>query len=90
MKWKLCYFLAFVHMPHIGPVRFVEKTSQNTVPVDLLWEKNTVSAEKISWKVRITTEANRSNKVSKGDTSVGTMAFGETLAPFAGLKLGWN
>ena len=30
----------------IGPVRFAEKTSQNTVPVDLLWEKNIVPAEK--------------------------------------------
>ena len=30
----------------IGPVRFAEKTSQNTVPADLLWEKNNVSAEK--------------------------------------------
>ena len=28
----------------IGPVRFAEKTSRNTVPVNLLREKNTVSA----------------------------------------------
>ena len=29
-----------------GPVRFAEKTSRNTVPADLSWEKNTVLAEK--------------------------------------------
>ena len=29
-----------------GPVRFAEKTSQNIVSADLLWEKNTVSAKK--------------------------------------------
>ena len=29
-----------------GPVRFAEKTSRNTVPTDLLWEKKTVLAEK--------------------------------------------
>jgi len=31
-----------------GPVRFAEKTSQNTVLVDLLREKNIVSAKKTS------------------------------------------
>ena len=31
---------------HIGPVRFAEKTNRNTVPADLLWEKNTVLTEK--------------------------------------------
>ena len=34
----------------IGPVRFAEKTSRNTVPADLLWEKNIVPAEKTSQK----------------------------------------
>jgi len=29
-----------------GPVRFAEKTSQNTVPANLLGEKNIVPAEK--------------------------------------------
>jgi len=39
---------------HIGSVRFAKKTSQNTVPADLLWEKkNTVPAEKQAKKVRI-------------------------------------
>ena len=28
------------------PIRFAEKTSRNTVLVDLSWEKNTVPAEK--------------------------------------------
>ena len=37
MKWT-CLVL--------GPVRFAEKTNRNTVPVDLLWEKNTVPTEK--------------------------------------------
>jgi len=41
-----------------GSVRFAEKTSWNSVPADLLWEKNTVLAEKITWKVRIIREAN--------------------------------
>ena len=36
--------------PCIGPVRFAEKTSRNTVPVDLLWEKYTVSTEKQAQK----------------------------------------
>ena len=40
---------------HIGPV---EKTNRNTVPADLLWEKNTVLTEKTSWKRRIIREAN--------------------------------
>ena len=52
--WKIIWLLT-----HYGHVRFVEKTSRNTVPVDLLWEKNTVSAEKTSWKRRIIREANR-------------------------------
>jgi len=39
MKWT-CLVL--------GPVRFAEKTNRNTVPVDLLWEKNTVPTEKTS------------------------------------------
>ena len=30
----------------IGPVRFAEKNNPNTVPTDLLREKNTVSVEK--------------------------------------------
>ena len=38
---------------YLSPVRFAEKISQNTVPADLLWEKNIVLAEKKSWKVRI-------------------------------------
>jgi len=46
------------HWISIGPVHFAEKTSWNTVPADLLWEKNTVLAEKTSWKVRIISEAN--------------------------------
>ena len=50
LLFSLCYF---------GPVRFAEKTSRNTVPADLLWEKNTVPAEKTSWKRRIIREANR-------------------------------
>jgi len=29
-----------------GPVRFAEKTSQNTVLADLLWKKNTILAKK--------------------------------------------
>ena len=45
-----------------GPIRFAEKTSQNIVLDDLLWEKNTVPAEKKTpWKVRITREANRAD-----------------------------
>jgi len=32
----------------IGPVRFAEKTSRNTVSADLLWEKNIIPAEKTS------------------------------------------
>jgi len=28
------------------PVRFAEKTSRNTIPVDLLWKKNIVPAKK--------------------------------------------
>ena len=37
MKWT-CLVL--------GPVRFAEKTNRNTVPADLLGEKNTVPAQK--------------------------------------------
>ena len=37
-----------------GPVRFAEKTSRNTIPADLLREKNTISIE----KRRIIKEAN--------------------------------
>ena len=36
-----------------GPVRFAEKTSRNTVPTDLLWEKNTVPAEKQAEKYEL-------------------------------------
>jgi len=43
----------------LGPVRFAEKTSRNTVPANLVWEKNTVPTEKTSWKERIITQANR-------------------------------
>ena len=39
---------AAARSPAFGPVRFAEKTSRNTVPADLLREKNTVSAEKTS------------------------------------------
>ena len=42
----------------IGLVCFAEKTSRNTVPADLLREKNTVSSKKTSSKVRIIREAN--------------------------------
>ena len=35
-------------LEQLGPVRFAEKTSRNTVPADLLGEKNTVPAEKTS------------------------------------------
>ena len=35
-----------LHELYIGPVRFAEKTSWNTVLADLLWEKNIVLAEK--------------------------------------------
>ena len=38
---------------YTGPVRFAEKISRNTVPTDLLWEKNTVSAEKQAEKDRL-------------------------------------
>ena len=34
------------YIPNFGPVHFAEKTSRNTVPDDLLWEKNTVPAKK--------------------------------------------
>jgi hypothetical protein len=43
----------------IGPVRLCWKTSWNTVSVNFLWEKNIVSAEKTSWKVRIISRVNR-------------------------------
>ena len=39
------HFCCFGYM---GPVRFAEKTRQNTVPANLLGEKNTVPAEKRS------------------------------------------
>jgi len=34
------------NMKYNGLVRFAEKTSRNTVSADLLWEENTVPAEK--------------------------------------------
>ena len=37
---------------------FTEKISRNTVLADLFLEKNTVPAEKTSWKRRIIREAN--------------------------------
>ena len=43
----------------VGHVYFAKKTSQNTVPIDLLWEKHAVPVEKISWKVRIIRQTNR-------------------------------
>ena len=39
-------------------VRFAEKTSQNTVLANLLWEKNVVPAEKTSWKRQIIKKTN--------------------------------
>ena len=51
------------HWPAVAPIgliRFAEK-SRNIVSVDLLWEKNTVLVEKISWKRRIIREANRAD-----------------------------
>ena len=63
-KSIISYLLLFCFWCY-GPVRFAEKTSRNTVPVDLLWEKNTVPAEKTSWKVRIIREANRAMKLLK-------------------------
>ena len=48
------------HPLYIGPVHFAETTSRSTIPVNLLWEKNTVPTEKkTSWKVRIIKETNR-------------------------------
>jgi len=44
--YVILYFDSYVN--NIGPVRFAEKTSRNIVPADLLWEKNTVPAEKTS------------------------------------------
>jgi len=44
---------------YLGPDRFAEKTNRSTVPADLLWEKNTVPAEKTNYKRRIIREANR-------------------------------
>ena len=38
-------FLSKSHKP-TGLVRFVEKTSRNIIPTDLLWEKNIVSTKK--------------------------------------------
>jgi len=36
-----------MHQAHLCyPVRLAEKTSRNTVPANLLWEKNTVPSEK--------------------------------------------
>jgi len=46
-----------LHITSIGPVRFAE--SRNTIPTDLLWEKNTDPAKKTSWKVLIIREANK-------------------------------
>ena len=46
---------------HNGPIRFAEKTSQNIISADLLWEKNTVPTKKTSWKRRIIREVNRAN-----------------------------
>ena len=43
----------------IGPVRFAEKISWNTIIADLLWEKNTILAKKTSWKVQIIRQANK-------------------------------
>ena len=47
----------------LGPVCFAEKTSRNTVPADLLWEKNIISVKKTSWKVHIIREANKGHVV---------------------------
>jgi len=46
----------------VGPVRFAEKTSRNTVSDDLLWEKKTIPAKKTSWKIRIIRQANRASE----------------------------
>ena len=35
---------------HYGPIRFAEKTSRNTIPADLLWEKNAVPTKKYKLK----------------------------------------
>ena len=40
---------------NIGLVHFAEKTSLNTIPADLLWEKNTI----LTKKIRIIRETNR-------------------------------
>ena len=62
-----------------GPVRFVEKTSRNTVPVDLLWKKNTVPARKTSWKRRIIREANRAKWERRGAPWMLGSYFGRRL-----------
>ena len=49
-------------------VCFAEKTSWNTVPTDLLREKNIVPAEKTSWKIRIRRQTNRTYATPAGNT----------------------
>jgi len=48
----------------LAPFASLKKLSRNTVPADLLWEKNIVPAEKTSWKRQIIREAIRANVFS--------------------------
>ena len=62
MLWHKILLVAnhsLLQKKHYGSVRFAEKISRNIVPANLLWEKNIVPGEKISWKRRIIREANR-------------------------------
>jgi hypothetical protein len=43
----------------IGPICFTEKLWLEVLFADLVWEKNIVSAKKISWKIRIIRQANK-------------------------------
>jgi hypothetical protein len=44
---------------YLEPVRFTEKPWLKVLFTDLLWEKNTIPAEKTSWKVQIIRQTNR-------------------------------
>jgi hypothetical protein len=50
--------IVVINIANLEPVCFAEKTWLKVLFVDLLWEKNIIPTEKISWKIRIIRQTN--------------------------------
>ena len=65
---------------YMAPFASLKKQAETLFSADLLWEKNTFSAEKTSWKVRIIKQANRSICVLELDGYVVVVDRGATYS----------